>query len=49
MELLNVYDGEGKRIDKVVERGSKDEAFDKNEHIGVAVIYIENDKGEFLI
>ena len=34
---------------KVVERGIDDSAFEKGEHIAVAIIYIENSKGEFLI
>ena len=49
MELLDVYDDNGKKTGKIVARGSKDDAFELGEHIGVAIIYIENDKGEFLI
>ena len=49
MELLDVYDSLGNKTGRVVERGNKDEIFNDNEHIGVAIIYIENDKGEFLI
>lgn len=49
MELLDVYDDNGKKTGKVVERGIDDSAFEKGEHIAVAIIYIENSKGEFLI
>lgn len=49
MELLDVYDCSGNKTGRVVERGNKDEIFNDNEHIAVAIIYIENDKGEFLI
>ena len=49
MELLDVYDSLGNKTGRVVERGNKDEIFNDNEHIAVAIIYIENDKGEFLI
>lgn len=49
MELLDVYDNNGNRTGRVVERGNKDEVFNDNEHIAVAIIFIENSKGEFLI
>ena len=49
MELLDVYNSNGEITGKVVERGSKDESFGPDEHIAVAIIYIENSKGEFLI
>lgn len=49
MELLDVYNSKGEITGKVVERGTKDEAFGPDEHIGVAIIYIENSKGEFLM
>lgn len=49
MELLDVYDSLGNKTGRVVERGNKNENFNNNEHIAVAIIYIENDKGEFLI
>ena len=49
MELLDVYDDNGKKTGKVVEIGIDDSAFEKGEHIAVAIIYIENSKGEFLI
>lgn len=49
MELLDVYDSLGNKTGRVVERGNKDEIFSNDEHIAVAIIYIENDKGEFLI
>lgn len=47
MELLDVYDDNGQKTGRVVERGSKD--FKEGEHIAVAIIYIENSNNEFLI
>ena len=49
MELLDVYDDNGNKTGKVVERGISDTCFLANEHIAVAIIYIENSNGEFLI
>ena len=49
MELLDVYDSSGNKTGRVVERGNKKEVFSKDEHVAVAIIYIENDKGEFLL
>ena len=49
MELIDVYNSKGEITGKVVERHTKDEDFGKDEHIGVAIIYIENSKGEFLM
>lgn len=49
MELLDIYDNNGNPTGKVIERGNKNIKLESNEHIAVAVIYIENSKGEFLI
>ena len=49
MELLDVYNNNGEKTGKVVERGIKDSDFNIGEHIAVAIIYIENSNGEFLI
>ena len=49
MELLDVYNDNGEKTGKVVERGCSDSSFEKGEHIAVAIIYIENNKNEFLI
>lgn len=49
MELLDVYDDRGNKTGKIIERGNSYEYLNDNEHIAVAIIYIENDKGEFLI
>lgn len=49
VELLDVYDGNGKVTGRKIVRGDKNVKFDKDEHIAVAVIFIENSKGEFLI
>ena len=48
MELLDVYNDNGEKTGRVVER-RKDNHFEEGEHIAVAIIYIENSKGEFLI
>ena len=49
MELLDVYDSQGNKTGRIVERGKRDETFGEDEHIAVAIIYIENDEGKFLI
>ena len=49
MELLDVYDDNGQKTGKVVEKSCKDSEFAIGEHIAVAIIYIENSNGEFLI
>jgi 8-oxo-dGTP pyrophosphatase MutT (NUDIX family) len=49
MELLDVYNNNGERTGRIVERGAKDISFTDGEHIAVAIIYIENDNNEFLI
>lgn len=49
MELLDVYDNNGNVTGRKVIRGDKTAVLEENEHIAVAVIFIENDKGEFLI
>ena len=48
-EYLDVYDDNGKVTGKVIIRGDKNAKLQKNEHISVAVIFIQNDKNEFLI
>ena len=49
MELLDVYDDNGKKTLKTVQKSCKDSEFAKGEHIAVAIIYIQNSNGEFLI
>lgn len=49
MELLDVYDENGNVTGRVVQRGDKSVTFEENEHIAVAIIFIENNKNEFLI
>ena len=49
IELLDIYDNNGNKTGRVVVRGDKCTVFNDNEHIAVAVIYIENDNSEFLI
>lgn len=48
MEYLGIYNDEGKATDKKVIRGEKLE-LEENEHIAVAIIFIENSEGKFLI
>ena len=49
MELLDVYDDLGNVTGRTVVRGDKSVKLNEHEHIAVAIIFIENDKGEFLI
>ena len=49
MELLDIYDNNGIKTGKTIERGDKTVKLNENEHIAVAVIFIENDNKEFLI
>ena len=49
MEMLDVYNDNGRKTGKIVGRKKLDKNFDEGEHIGVALIYIENSKNEFLI
>ncbi len=49
MELLDVYNANGEKTGKVVERGDKTYLFENGERIAVAIIFIENSKNEFLI
>ena len=50
MELLDVYNDKGQKTNKTIERGQKCENILKtNEFIAVSIIYIENEKEEFLI
>lgn len=48
MELLDVYDDNGNVTGKIVER-RKNLVLEEGEHIAVAIIYIENSNGEYLI
>jgi len=49
MELLDVYDSNGNLTGRKIVRGDKSAILSSDEHIAVGVIFIENDKGEFLI
>lgn len=49
MELLDVYDDNGNLTGRTVVRGDKTAVLNEHEHIAVGVIFIENDKNEFLI
>ena len=48
-EVLDIYDDNGIPTGNTVLRGSDDSAFKKHEHFAVSVIFIENNKGQFLI
>ena len=49
MEYLDIYDDEGYVTGRKIIRGDKSAKIGEHEHIAVGVIFIENDKGEFLI
>lgn len=49
MELLDIYDNFGKTTGRIIKREDKSIILNKNEHIAVAVIFIENSQGEFLM
>lgn len=49
MELLDVYDNNGNVTGRTIIRGDKTAVLNENEHIALAVIFVENDNGEFLI
>lgn len=49
MELLDIYNNNGERTGKTITRGDKSIILSDDEHIAVAVIFIENSKNEFLI
>ena len=49
MELLDIYDNEGNITGRKIIRGDKTAILKDNEHIAIAVIFIENNKSEFLI
>lgn len=49
MEILDVYDNNGNLTGRKIVRGDKSEVLSENEHIALAVIFIENEDGKFLI
>ena len=49
MEILDIYDNNGNTTGKTIIRGDRNVSLKENEHIAIAVIFIENSKGEFLI
>ena len=49
MELIDLYDENGNKLDKTYLRGDKTRKFNKHEHIPIVMIFIENSKGEYLI
>ena len=52
MELLDVYNDNGQRTGKVIEKTNKvkeESELLPGEHIAVSIIYIENSNGEFLM
>ena len=49
MELLDIYDKNGNKTGKTVERGKQNQVLKDNEYVAIAQIYIENKDGDFLI
>ncbi len=49
MEILDIYDDNGNKTGRTIVRGDRTQTLNKHEHIPLSVIFIENDKGEFLI
>lgn len=49
MELLDVYDINGEKTGKIIERNDIYSGLKEGEYVAIAQIFIENDKGEFLI
>ncbi len=49
MELLDIYDDSGNLTGKKIVRGDKTTILDNHEHIALAVIFIENSEGKFLM
>ena len=49
MELLDIYDNNGNKTGRTITRGDTTAILNENEHIALSVIFIENNKGEFLI
>lgn len=49
MEILDIYDDNGKPTGKTIIRGDKSIKLTSNEHIALTVIFIENEKHEFLM
>ena len=49
MELLDIYNSNGKLTGKVIPRETSLNEFGEDEHIAVAIIYIQNNEGKFLI
>lgn len=49
VELLDIYDKNGSPTGRTIVRGDKNIIFNDDEFIALSIIFIENDKGEFLI
>ncbi len=49
MELLDIYDDEGNVTGRTIIRGDKTEKLNSHEHIAIAVIFMENNQGEYII
>jgi len=49
MELLDIYNDEGIKTGRTIIRGDKTAKLSPNEHIAIAVIFIENSNGQYLI
>lgn len=49
MEMLDIYDSNGNKTGRKIVRGDRSVTLTPDEHIALAVIFIENSKGEFLM
>ena len=49
MEVIDLYDDDGNKLDKTYVRGDKYHKFDKGEHIPIVMFFLENSNGEFLV
>ena len=47
MELLDLYDDNGKKLKKIVVRGKNN--LNDNENIMISIVFIQNENGKFLI
>lgn len=49
MELIAIYDNNANKTDKTVDINISDDELSNDEHIGISLIYIENNDNKFLI
>lgn len=49
MEILDIYDGNGKLTGRTINREDMDTSMKEGDYVAISQIYIENDEGKFLI